>query len=522
MRLDKLYIQDFKNLHKLQLDFDQDSLSTVVVGRNGTGKSNVLEALVLIFRSLDLDGDVSFGYSIEYICRGEHIRIDTLSGKAVYSLKADGEFTPITKKAFKETTSRGQRRYLPSHVFGYYSGPSNRLETHFDDHQRLFYRQLLNGNADATLRPLLYARAMHSQFVLLAFFGLQEDTQQRFLREYLGIEGVDSVLFTLSEPGWAKAKQFRAFGWFWRAKGMVRGLLDHLHRLALAPLTLDKVSVPTSLARKESRDHFYLFLQDDAALSSLVSQYPSQQAFFAALESAYISELIREVRVRVRVAGSSDVLSFRELSEGEQQLLTVLGLLKFTMQDEALFLLDEPDTHLNPAWSVEYLDLLNRVVGTQPTCHLVLTTHNPLVIAGLTKSQVQLLERSKDGAISARQPDEDPRGMGVAALLTSEIYGLRSELDLYTLEKIEAKRRLSQKEKLTAEEKALLAEINKYLEGKAFMTSDRDPAYQSWAELRQLAEQALGVKGSSLTPDQAEALHVQIEGWKADLQTEGK
>ena len=27
----------------------------------------------------------------------------------------------------------------------------------------------------------------------------------------------------------------------------------------------------------------------------------------------------------------------------------VLGLLRFTKEDEALFLLDEPDTHLNPA-----------------------------------------------------------------------------------------------------------------------------------------------------------------------------
>jgi len=35
-------------------------------------------------------------------------------------------------------------------------------------------------------------------------------------------------------------------------------------------------------------------------------------------------------------------------SEGEQQLLLVLGLLKFTAEEEALFLLDEPDTHLNP------------------------------------------------------------------------------------------------------------------------------------------------------------------------------
>ena len=114
-------------------------------------------------------------------------------------------------------------------------------------------------------------------------------------------------------------------------------------------------------------------------------------------------------------------------SEGEQQLIMVLGLLKFTQQEEALFLLDEPDTHLNPAWSIEYLDLLREVVGDGRQSHFIITTHDPLVIAGLIKEQVQILERDEEYMIRAVQPLDDPRGMGIAALLTSEIYGLRSQ-----------------------------------------------------------------------------------------------
>ena len=118
-------------------------------------------------------------------------------------------------------------------------------------------------------------------------------------------------------------------------------------------------------------------------------------------------------------------LTFRELSEGEQQLLTVLGLLRFTKEDESLFLLDEPDTHLNPAWSIEYLDLLKRVVGQQETSHIIMATHDPLVIAGLEKAQVQIMQRDEGtGHISAVTPEQDPRGMGVAALLTSDLFRL--------------------------------------------------------------------------------------------------
>jgi hypothetical protein len=43
---------------------------------------------------------------------------------------------------------------------------------------------------------------------------------------------------------------------------------------------------------------------------------------------------------------------------GEQQLLTVLGLLLFTRNDESLYLLDEYDTQLNPVWTYDYLRLL--------------------------------------------------------------------------------------------------------------------------------------------------------------------
>ncbi|MDT4289553.1 AAA family ATPase [Methylomonas sp. MO1] len=69
----------------------------------------------------------------------------------------------------------------------------------------------------------------------------------------------------------------------------------------------------------------------------------SPDELFKMLESTLLSEIISEVNIRVKVASSDEPLTFRELSEGEQQLLTVLGLLKFTGGKDSLFLLDEPD-----------------------------------------------------------------------------------------------------------------------------------------------------------------------------------
>ena len=60
MRVDWLYLKDFKNLNDFKVDFDLTSERQVVVGRNSVGKSNVLEALAWIFRDLDLEEDSEF------------------------------------------------------------------------------------------------------------------------------------------------------------------------------------------------------------------------------------------------------------------------------------------------------------------------------------------------------------------------------------------------------------------------------------------------------------------------------
>lgn len=57
MRVDRLYLENFKNLKNFSVDFDVTSSRQVVVGRNGVGKSNLLEALIWIFRDLDLEVD---------------------------------------------------------------------------------------------------------------------------------------------------------------------------------------------------------------------------------------------------------------------------------------------------------------------------------------------------------------------------------------------------------------------------------------------------------------------------------
>src|SRR4051794_36488362 len=117
MRVDRLKIGGFKNLGNVDIDFDRGSLETVLIGQNGSGKSNVIEALATIFRDLESPRrSSSFNYFIAYDCKDHRIEIDqghTESGKTI--IKIDGEESTFRKL-------RGENGiYLPNHVFGYYS-----------------------------------------------------------------------------------------------------------------------------------------------------------------------------------------------------------------------------------------------------------------------------------------------------------------------------------------------------------------------------------------------------------------
>ncbi|MEU1685324.1 AAA family ATPase [Micromonospora sp. NPDC005707] len=509
MRVLSLSLPDFKNLRDFRVDFDSASPISVLVGRNGTGKSNVLEALTIIFRDLDLGDDPQFPYALSYECRGRRIDLEA---------KIEDEIIRRTCRVNGKSVSLSSvvgpkgRKNRPSYVFGYYSGPSNRLEEHYAAHQERFYRDLVSG-IERPLRPLFYARPVHSNFVLLAFFLDDDPAVQELLRDQLGIMELDSVLFVMQQPPWtSKGGDAR----FWNARGTVRTLLDQLYRRALAPLRLER-RVSVGLGRAATRtEQLFLYLPDGNAVRHLAATYASHQEFFKALESTYISELISDVRIRVRVGESASMLTFRELSEGEQQLLLVLGLMRFTREDESLFLLDEPDTHLNPAWSLQYRDFLSGFGALDERSHVLMATHDPLVVGGLLKNEVRILERDPNGRSRAVEPWDNPRGMGVGSLLTSDVYGLRSQLDLPTLRILDEKRRLAARSDLSDEERDRLDALNEQLEELGLLTEERDPEYQEFLRAK-LSIEAEALPEVTLTRDEIAAQREESEHILRDM-----
>lgn len=502
-RLVEVWLEDFKNLKDYTVRFDPAHGLDVVLGWNGTGKSNLFESLVIIFRDLNEWSERNRwpeqpmnSYRLRY-------EIDEQLVEVIWDAKEMKR--PMATSATRSTTSTefGEPEAitrahipLPRFVFGYYSGPTNRLAEHFLPMKQAHYVRLREAKADdaKTLAGLLEQRRFfcaethHAKYVLLAFSYKDDPKISTFLKDRLRILGFESALFIIRKPRWAKPGSKAED--FWGATGIMRRVMERLRRYAIAPMVLEQTV--SDGYRSTTEDHYYFFLPDIESLHSFAAEYQDARTFFLALESTDFSELIHDVKIQVRVKATDTEhvpITFHQLSEGEQQLLMVLGLMRFTKSHQSLVLLDEPDTHLNPHWSVDYLKDLTRVMSDnaleapeQQSSQILMATHDPLVIASLVKEQIHLLIRDwQTGACKWVPASVNPRGLGFTGILTSEMFGFRSDLDEETLADLDNRVRLVAKEgALTATEKTTLENVDKRLADAGFSKAFSDPYYAAF------------------------------------------
>ena len=497
-RIVDLWLEEFKNLRNFRIQLPSDQAVTAILGWNGTGKSNLFEAIVMIFR--DLYDWISRnrwpskplnGFKITYHLGRKVLKVSWAPAEmarpavsiASGMAGSEGEFKAISRSELE----------LPRFIFGYYAGPTNRLAEHFLPMKQAHYERLRESQEDdpATLNQLLAKRRFfcaethHAKYVLLAFAYRTDERVQRFLAERLRIVGFESALFIVRKPRWARSNDATEF---WGARGVMRRVMERLRRHAVAPMTVEQRI--SDGYRTVTEQHYYFYLPDQSSLQAFAAEYADAQAFFLALESTDFSELIYDLKIQVRIRGSSApggvAITFHELSEGEQQLLMVLGLMRFTQSRQSLVLLDEPDTHLNPHWSATYLadlhDIFRRPPNGYGSSQTLLATHDPLTIRGLARDQVQLLVRDGETGVCRCVPSSvRPRGLGVGGILTSEIFGFRSDLDEETVQDLDERARLlSKEEALDDAERQQLGELDERLVEAGFSGVFSDPYYAAF------------------------------------------
>ena len=532
MFLRRLKIRDFRNLKDFEIGFletaalpdgeTKELKSHAIIGQNGSGKSNLLEVIITIFRDLDLNNVASLDYELEYELRGHTICLEAVKGKKP-KVVIDAE------KSSTKTLVDNPNTYLPAHIFAYYSGKNQRIEELFYPHLERFNKKMRAGSQefmpahllesfDGTeasaekikaheervtrarqnmgsdeLRRLFYCRGPHTQLVLLSCL-LSDDPVFRQLMDDLGIIELDSALFVLKQPHYLKNKLdendiTNGDPRFWYAGGtVVSEFLDKLWEVAVAPIDQKVQKRIDFRGRREQQEQLYLYVPDNEKLQELGDKVGPPKWFFRYAEGAYIGDLLDEIRITVKHRDAEGNISFDQLSEGEVQLLTVLGLMRITSQDHCLFLLDEPDTHLNPIWKLRYFDDIERIIKQDEgktlagDSQIIITTHDPMMVGSLRKEQVRILS-CEGGRSIVSEPDEHPQGMGVTGLLKSDLFGLRSTVDSETRRRLDRRNYLyALDNKRTPDENDELSRLSDELSDLGFSSDFRDPYFEMFVK----------------------------------------
>jgi ABC-type cobalamin/Fe3+-siderophores transport system ATPase subunit len=465
MHLKKAYIDGYKNLIGTSIEVPPADIPLAIIGNNGSGKSNIIEALIQIFYCLFQGKPTPFNFKIEYEAHGkEVVAVNTPRDKQC-RITVDGKiWDPLFFK--KRIQDPEQMPPFPALVFCYYSGTCNREKKLIGYYNRSYLAKLKRQTDDLE-RLFVFSDVEQAGWCLLGLFAHHHYD----LLKMLSLSGIEDIKISLKAPYDYSPETSDPS--FWGTEGAIRYFIADLDYWAQRDFKTDSFS----LTSKAPERVYYL----DVKYLEMVGEALEKRKtnLFSMLQALAAEGMLKDVELKVIHTISGAKFSINDLSEGEKQLLCVIGGLKLSNQDECLVLLDEPDTHLNPAWSWEYESLLqNALKGMRRLSSTVLlATHDPVVISGLKKEQVLIAKYDEEDKkrLVYEQPLRDPRGQGVANVLTSEYFGLPSSLDKNTQELLDERLELAYKAELTEEQRQRLSTINQELGYLGLVISFRDP-----------------------------------------------
>nr|WP_275659983.1 AAA family ATPase [Vibrio alginolyticus] len=138
----------------------------------------------------------------------------------------------------------------------------------------------------------------------------------------------------------------------------------------------------------------------------------------------------------LKLTDGHQYIEFDDLSDGEAQLIQILSMAHIYKDSRALFLLDEPETHLNPSWRTYFHSFVEGVVGEDnEKGQLFISTHSPFMVSSLKREDVMLFERTDNGLIQMKPVDSQTYGASFEVLIKNH-FGLRSLISQTVVEAV--------------------------------------------------------------------------------------
>ena len=395
MHLTSLYIDQYKNLRDFSLSFDGDSFIDVFVGKNGTGKSNLFEALIEIFRHIvEYDGDraaCDFNYRISFEFDGKATEIDWNSGKLTINGKE--------RKTIGKTP-------LPDNVLIYYSGHNDTVAKLVEQYEEAFRKRIKRADFDED-RYFIGIGTEYKE-LLLAVLLMQPDTckARAFIKDKLGIdylglpkpgtsertEPVVKVIF--ERPKYAKGSNKAEFDIenndeedrYWRPAGIAKDFLDQLSKCI--------AHTPGGITVKEgyfSADDRYILYFDIAKIRQEFADLSSQE-LFRQFDNLKTLGMLTEITISLQLNGGVDA-TIAHFSDGQFQSVYIYSIVELFKDRNCITLLDEPDSFLHPEWQFAFLKQVFEITDTTAkNNHVLMSSHSAVTLIPHDKKKIKFFD----------------------------------------------------------------------------------------------------------------------------------
>lgn len=435
-----------------------------LVGPNGTGKSQLLQVLAEIFQAVfskylpdEEKGEPNHEllFEIEYLVTlGE---AEEATPVRIYRRKEGKKKPEITIETFVQgdwapiDNSTDVGALLPSKVVGYTSGDNETLSLPFFSSRAGYAGQVRNNARDKLKRSnrirdprLILIDYGTNLEVLVANLLLNPDQVKRALLKTPNLKGIRSfrcvvqLSHSAAPSGGVRITQeledyieylkrcatcfeynqknkswifdffvseatTEAFEHYW--KGGALELYSCFHKLAM----LNDLIIP-----KAARDKFDRGVKNRRFASRLPEPIEEQKVF-------------RFEQVEFIAKKDCKPVDYVSLSDGEHQRAQLFGIACMAASPNVLFLLDEPESHFNPIWRVEFIKTF-RELPTQNGSRIsdsqtarqecLLTTHSPFVPSDMQRENVLIFKKAAgELTISVRRPEIQTYGSRFDAIL---------------------------------------------------------------------------------------------------------
>lgn len=141
-------------------------------------------------------------------------------------------------------------------------------------------------------------------------------------------------------------------------------------------------------------DPFVLGTTGEAVYWAFSGEAPTAFGVFKVLHRWQATGVLVSSTITLKKRGTDGLMAFDQLSDGERMYVGRMAVLHL-LQDEndALIILDEPETHFNDAWKREIVDVIADAMRDNVN-EVVISTHSSIALTDAFDTEIVLLEKN--------------------------------------------------------------------------------------------------------------------------------